>query len=245
MNKKSIIVLTHERSGTHLLINIINRENNGKFHSVGYIDKRDGTTIEEYKKQVYRDITLGIYLKDVIFKSHHQVEFYEDTGILDFLFENYYVIYIKREIKDVLLSYYRFLNDQGNKVPIPGFPELKDWIFMDPKYVGEEILGYKDFPDPHIIVEPKNYIDRILLHYNGWMKYENKLLVVTYENILADFGHEKQNIENYICQKIGNCVPDINDPKLPNISPNKGIIGAYKDFMDEELTKEINQYLYI
>jgi hypothetical protein len=48
-------------------------------------------------------------------------QFYED---LDFLFENYYVIYLKRDIKDVLVSYYRFLNDKGNKVPISGFPDF-------------------------------------------------------------------------------------------------------------------------
>jgi hypothetical protein len=171
-------------------------------------------------------------------KSHHQIEFFENY--LDFLFENYYVIYLKREIKDVLLSYYRFLNDKGNKNQIKGFPALKDWIFMSPDYVGKKILGYENFPDPHVIIQPKDYIDRWMLHIKGWEKHGGKFLTLTYEDILNNFSETKEKIENFINKKISDKIPDIKDKNLPNISPNKGIIGAYKDCMDDFLIKTID-----
>jgi hypothetical protein len=239
---KPVLVVTHERSGTHLLINIINYENNGGFYSIGYLDRNQPFNLENYYYQVKKDILIGQYREGVVFKSHHQVDFYDDTEILDFLFENYYVIYLKRDIKDVLVSYYKFLNDSGNRDPISNFPKFKDWIFMDPRYVAKKYLGYKDFPDPHIIWEPNNYIDRWLLHYNGWMKHNDKIFTTSYEKILTDFKTEKQKIENYINKKIRDYIPDVNDKTLPNIVPNKGIIGSHKEYMDDELIKKIESW---
>jgi hypothetical protein len=239
---KPIIVITHERSGTHLLINMINIENKGAFYSVGVLDHKEKNILYNYRYHVEKDILLGNYRENIVFKSHHQIQFYEN--ILDFLFENYYVIYLKREVKDVLISYYKFLNDIGNKVPFPNFPDFKDWIFMNPNHIGREILGYKDFPDPHIIIEPKDYLDRWLLHIKGWKKYDKKFLTITYEDILTDYQQTKEKIEGYIHQKISDKIPDINDKSLPNISPNKGIIGVYKEYMTPELIDKIDSMVF-
>jgi hypothetical protein len=74
------------------------------------------------------------------------------------------------------------------------------------------------------------------------MKYKDNLLVVNYEDILLNFQSEKERIESYLDQPIADKIPDINDKNLPNFFPNKGIVGAYKDYMDDELINRINSY---
>jgi hypothetical protein len=235
---KNILIVTHERSGTHLLINSINYKNNGDFLSMGYIPPSSELfTIDKYITYVHRQVKYNNYDSDVVFKSHHQIEFFEE--IIDLLFEKYKIIYVKRDLKDVLISYYYFLNKKNN--PIPNFPKFKDWIFMNPQQVGFKFID--ENPDPHIIISPKNYIDRWLLHLNGWMKYKNRFLTVEYENLLNDFKGQKILIENYLNQKISDNIPDFNDKKLPNFTPNKGIIGYHKEFMDSHLIDKINKEL--
>ena len=227
---ENILVVTHERSGTHLLINIINSENNGSFRAIGKLSLNIEHNLDNYKNYVYKHI-VNTFSPELISKSHHQVEFYEP--FIEYVFDNYKVIYVKRDIKDVLVSYYYFLKRGDN------FPEFKDWIFMSPKEVGNKYVDNN--PDPHIIIEPKEYIDRWTLHYNGWMKYKDKLLVVNYEDLLNDFQLQKQRLEDYLGKKVSDDLPDRNDKILTNIKPNKGIIGWHKEFMDEELIKKINK----
>jgi len=131
------------------------------------------------------------------------------------------------------VSYYHFLKRGDN------FPEFKEWIFMNPKEIGNKYVD--ENLDPHIILEPKDYIDRWKLHYNGWIKYKNNLLIVDYEDLLNDFPLQKERLENYLDKKVSNKLPDKNDKFLPNIKPNKGIIGWHKEFMNEELIKRINK----
>jgi hypothetical protein len=238
---KPIIVITHERSGTHMLINIINHDNLGKYYSVGYMDRSSKKTIENYLYHVEKDIYMGKYMNNTILKSHHQVNFF--NNIIDDFLNDYKVIYLKRDIKDVLVSYYRFLNDKGNKQPLDNFPPFKEWIFMNPLHVGNDILGYNDFPDPHVIIQPRDYVHRWLIHVNGWSRYRDKILFLNYEDILTSFKTEKEKIEDYINKEVSNTIPDINDPLLPNISPNKGIIGVYKNMMDDETILKIDDII--
>lgn len=239
---KPLLVITHERSGTHLLINIINHKKNGQFFTIGYIPKvKDKVyTIEEFKFQTYKDITCYSYLEDIVCKSHHQVEFMKPY--LDFVFNKYYVIYVEREVKDVLTSYYKFLFDDKKGI----IPPFEEWIFMKPDDVGQNYLTNGDNhikgTDPHILIEPNNYIERHKIHKNGWLEYKDNLLHITYEDILNDFNITKEKIEDYIKRDIGLRIPDINDKNLPNIAPNKGIVGSYKEVMSRELIQKINIY---
>jgi hypothetical protein len=242
MSNKPILVITHERSGTHLLINLINYHKNGNFVTIGYQPKLSNKifTLKDYINTTYKHIMTYAYVDDVVCKSHHQVEFMDDY--LDFLFSRYNVIYVERNLLDVLLSYYKFLPG-----PLNDFPKIDDWVFMNPSNIGKKYLtsgeNHLKGPDPHIYIEPNNYIDRWLLHKNGWLKYKTNLLHIHYEDILTDFKNTKDKIENYIGRKIGDSIPDINNEKLPNFNPGKGIINAHKEVMSEELIKKINIYI--
>lgn len=240
---KPVLVITHERSGTHLLINIINYDKNGEFYTIGYIPKISKSqifTLDMYKHQTYKDIIVYSYIENIVCKSHHQVEFMKPY--IDYIFEKYKVIYLKRDIKDVLVSYYNFLPN-----PEDEFPEFEKWIWMKPNDVGEKYLISKDThmsgSDPHVLIEPNNYIDRWKLHVDGWMKYRDNLLLLNYEDILLDFKNQKNIIENYIGKKISNSIPNLYDKYLPNFNPGKGVIGSHKEWMCNDLIDKINIYI--
>lgn len=233
---KPIIVITHERSGTHLLINCINYDKNGQFYTVGYTPTKNDFNLKGYKHTTYKDIMSNAYLPDSVNKSHHQVEFMEDY--LDFLFSKYKVIYVKRDIKDVLNSYYKFIPKPEEK----NFPSFEEWVFSRPDSIGREFLQ-PYAPDPHIIVEPENYVHRWFLHTNGWLKHKDKMLVVNYEDILSDYPNQKGRIESWIGKKIAPKIPDVHDKSLPNFGPVKGKIGGYKEVMSEKLAAKIEDCL--
>lgn len=241
MKNKNILVVTHERSGTHLVINIINIKNNGDFIPIGKLPKYETIfTLENYIKYVKRHTIYSIYESNLVFKSHHQIQFFEP--IIEKLFDNFKVIYVKRDIKDVLISYYKFLNgkgfdENGNSKPIENFPEFKNWIFMKPCDVGYKY--FEKHPDPHIFIEPEDYIERLIMHECGWMKYKDKILTINYEDVLNNFSFTKKQIENFINKKIADEIPNLHDKKLPNFSPNKGIVGSHIEVMNDELIQKI------
>lgn len=233
---KPTIVITHERSGTHLLINCINYDKNGQFFTIGYTPNPSDFNLKNYKHITYRDIASNAYLPNSVSKSHHQVEFAEDY--LDFLFSKYRVVYVKRDIKDVLNSYYKFIPKPEEK----NFPAFQEWVFSKPDDIGRQFLQ-PYAPDPHIIVEPENYVHRWFLHTNGWLKHKDKMLVVNYEDMLADYPNQKGRIESWIGKKIAPKIPDVHDKSLPNFGPVKGKIGGYKEVMSEKLAAKIEDCL--
>lgn len=231
---KPVIVITHERSGTHLLINMINYDKKGEFFTIGYIPEKIEYNLENYKYHTYKDIYVNTFRENSISKSHHQVQFMLEY--LDFLFSKYKVIYLKRDVKDVLVSYYRFLKKDLNN-----FPEFAEWIFMKPNDVGLKYIA--PYPDPHVIVEPENYIQRWKIHLEGWLKYKDDMLVLNYEDIINEYQYTKYKIETFIGKKISDNIPDINDKSLPNFLPGKGIVGSYKEFMNQEIIDKIERYI--
>ncbi len=236
--KKSILVVTHERCGTHLLINTINYKNNGNFTAIGKLPSNKPHNLETYKDYVYKYTLMNVHDKDIVSKSHHQIEFFEDK---DFLFSNYKVIYLKREVKDTLCSYHRFLNCDENYEPIKDFPLLEDWVFMNPKETGFKYFA--GYPDPHVIIEPIDYIDRILIHQKGWEEYKDNILTISYEDVVSNYYTTKNIIEEYIEEEISPHIPDINNKDLPNFFPNKGVVGSHKDLMSKDLIIKINEII--
>ena len=234
---KPIFVITHERSGTHLLINCINYDKKGEFLTIGYTSNKVDLNLKGYRHIAYKDILTHAYIPNSINKSHHQVEF--ATDCLDFLFKNYRVIYVKRDIKDVLNSYYKFIPKLGEK----NFPSVEDWVFSKPDDIGRKFFREFYVPDPHVIVEPENYVHRWFLHTNGWLKHKHKMLVVNYEDMLNDYPNQKQRIESWIGKKIADKIPDVHDKSFPNFGIVKGRIGGHKEIMSENLIQKIEDCL--
>lgn len=81
-----IIVVSHERSGTHLTLNSLNENN------CVNVPTNDRNTVNEF---------LIDYKGNRILKSHHSAEWFDD-----WVFDSYNVVYVKRNLFDTLNSMY-------------------------------------------------------------------------------------------------------------------------------------------
>ena len=176
--RPSVIVLSHERSGTHFLMNTLAR-------SYGYVswlwidldpmvipmDDGDPRAIERLLGRFAAKRVASIV------KSHHAVEFFD--GVLDRIAERYVMFYIHRDPVDVMLSFFRFIH---------GMP----W------YRGPQ----KDDPATFALAEPTGAMMRYELrhhqsllhrwqdHVEGWVAAaatRPRIVVVRYEGLQDRF----------------------------------------------------------
>jgi hypothetical protein len=106
-DRKKAIVVSHERSGTHFLMNTLAKNFDYVSHPFWNLDYNQGINLHD---QSVLSHFLGLsHNKPVlnILKSHHPVEFFESN--LDYLCEQFFVFYIYRDPRDVLISYRRLL----------------------------------------------------------------------------------------------------------------------------------------
>jgi len=126
---KKAMVVSHERSGTHFLMNTL--ADNFGYVSFPWIDLDVGKPINYYSP----DNILG-FLKCMkgqpilnILKSHHQVDFF--LPILGELLEEYHIFYIHRKVTEVMESFAKHINgiewDAG-----PRTKNGKELMFMEP-----------------------------------------------------------------------------------------------------------------
>jgi hypothetical protein len=70
----------------------------------------------------------------------------------------------------------------------------------------------------------------------GWRKYENRFLVVRYENLLNHYEQESKRISDYLSLPVKDKLPPVKQVALSR----KGVIGDHKRVFDEELINMID-----
>jgi len=70
----------------------------------------------------------------------------------------------------------------------------------------------------------------------GWRKYEDRFLVVRYENLLNHYEQESKRISEYLSLPVKDKLPPVKQVALSR----KGIIGDHKRVFDEELINMID-----
>jgi len=71
----------------------------------------------------------------------------------------------------------------------------------------------------------------------GWRKYEDRFLVVRYENLLNHYEQESKRISDYLSLPVKDKLPSIKQVALSR----KGVIGDHKRVFDEELINLIEE----
>jgi len=202
-----LLVVSHERSGTHLTLNSLYEDN------CANVPTNDKLKINNFLSQ---------YNDSRILKSHHPSEWFDD-----WVFDEYKIIYVTRNIFDTLTSMYfyckRHTNIFGN------FSNIEEFVWATPNMSN----------DDYSYSTPKTFIDRILNHR---LSYNNKPVIeVEYETIVNNYNTFNQQMKSL---KIP--VRDLK-PKMGQgqyVSPRKGIVGDYKNNMSSELIKDITNYIH-
>lgn len=116
------MVVSHERSGTHFMMNAL--ASCYGYVSVPWVDlDRHAININYYYPPQVREALLTLASRPLanVLKSHHQAEFF--TGELARITERYVIFYIYRDPVAVMLSFWRFLHqwawNEGPKLPDP------------------------------------------------------------------------------------------------------------------------------
>lgn len=242
--KKRILIVSHERSGTHFLLNSIGLNFNRPFQptSIGKELSGGPLTEERFTQEEMRDfldssrfsqVQKGKSLPDQMLKSHHDVDFHGLSK--DILKEKYYVFYIYRDCKDVLTSMYYYFN--LHKEVYPWTEDVSDFC-LTLKFKNDEYLsqGYN------------NFVERWKIHTDGWLASEIPDKTISYEELSFHFNDVIREIGETIEETPGNHLQEVVRPKLGEFVhsyPRKGIVGDWENLMSEEVANKIDSLICV
>ena len=176
--RPAVIVASHERSGTHFLMNTLAA-------CYGYVNQpwidfdHPPLAINFYSPVVVREhlLTLAVGPRTQLIKTHHQAGFF--YGELAALAEHYVFFYIYRNPIDVLLSYWRYMHQwswfEGPKVSDP-------LAFARAEPCGS-MMRYQ-------LQQHANLMQRWAAHVEGWLEAATavrRVRLVRYEDLDTQF----------------------------------------------------------
>ncbi len=231
---KKILVTSHERSGTSLLINTIGG-NFPDYHPESHGEQCLRVDVdtpgynyadpEEMRKFLFDPRFVGTSpdgRKLVIrnqFKSHHTYHFF--APLWEEVLEEYKVFYIYRDGRDVLASFWRHVRKQGFLWGPMAF-NVSDFMKETPVGAACRYQG----PNP-----PENMVERWNDHILSWMEpLHDGILYIKYEDMLDKHEVVVEGIADFL----GMDMPEVVvKPKLGGVHPWRGISGNWKEFFDE------------
>jgi hypothetical protein len=224
-NRKKAAVISHERSGTHFLMNTLAL-------NFGYISKHWWNFDFEHGLNFHAPHGLLKYFKQVhdkpvlnILKSHHPINFFID--FIEYFQEQFYLFYILRDPRDVLTSRWKRINevawDEGPKTST-----VSDFIRSEPRGA---MMRYQKNQEKNLITRWKNHVE-------GWLDYsETKkgkdIIIIKYEDLNLNFTETVKNIG----EKTGlTPITNINRPdkNVNVIGKGPGKVNTYNQFFTSD-----------
>jgi hypothetical protein len=210
--EKKLLVVSHERSGTHFLINSIalNFGYDANQIDLAISDGFDPRQSDQADRWLAR--FKGNYVTS-IFKSHH-----DSTLLIPILtpyLNEFQVIYIYRDGRDVMTSFWRYLNrlraGWGPQVPSPG-----DFIRAAPT---GGILQYQTN-------SCENMLARWIRHVSDWLDADIAVHFVSYELLHQQFEVTLSEIGRVLQKRPSGFIrPGLDSPAS---LPWRGEIGSWR-----------------
>ena len=227
--QKKVAVFSHERSGTHFLMNSIAQNFSYRSHPWWNFDQnlnlnfRKPAEIRTYFEDLEDQAILNIL------KSHHAVEFV--APVLEYLSAHFHLFYIYRDPRDVMLSF-RKLVDHLEWYQGPDCSSIGNFIRSAPEGA---MLRYQQQSAPNLLRRWANHVD-------GWLDFIEAhphlpILPIAYEDLNLRFEATMQKVARFLNQP---CT-DIQRPSpyYKVILAGAGKVGNYK----KELNEVDQQYI--
>jgi hypothetical protein len=219
MGSKKILVISHERSGTHFLINSI-ALNFGYQERQIDLDLTQGFSCAQPAQAAAWFARCRGRVFSSVFKAHHARPLL--MPILEPFRDEFHIFYIYRDGRDVMTSFWRYLNHLqpgwGPQTRTPG-------EFMRARPFGG-ILQYQHGQD-------ESMLSRWTSHVNGWHAAGSVAHLIAYEDLHRNFAVTIQRLGEIIGVKS----PD--KPLRPGLDaysslPWQGVIGAWRDYWSHD-----------
>jgi len=184
-DRRPVLVVSHERSGTHFTMNTLAK-------CFGYVSNpwfdvdRSQLNINYFAPHVLRQALLGVALMRPanVLKSHHEFEFF--SQIVDELADTFHVIYVHRHPADCLASYWRLLNSL-NWMEGPRCATALEFATTPPM---ARLMRYQ-------YRQYVTMLDRWANHVRGWLaaaERNSAIRVIRYEDLARDFPGTVQEL---------------------------------------------------
>ena len=220
--QKKVAVISHERSGTHFLMNTLALNFNYITNPWWNLDFEQGLNFHapqsllDYFKQVHNKPVLNVL------KSHHPVEFFVD--IMDYLRDQFILFYIYRDPRDTMLSNWKLISyyhtqkwDEGPKSDSVG-----EFLRAEPRGA---MLRYQKRQE-------KTVLHRWQHHVEGWLDYSEDngdgfIMTLRYEDLNLDFNNTVKKIGAFLGRPV--IMPRRPGRRDNVIKPGKGKVHAYRE----------------
>ena len=228
--KEQLLISSHERSGTHFLMNSIDYAfkyySSKKFINFDYF--RLGSFINFYSKKSLEDFFLNLYNnKNVsLLKSHFNASFFEkiETKVL----KKIKFIYIYRNLIETLKSFWIYINNV-NWNEGPKNKQFSEFCFEKPR---GQLIRYDD-------IIGNNLIERYFYNLKSWVDFskKNEVLFINYRDLNNNYTKTIDQISKYIN------LPIINENIFDRSSYFEvNFKGNKKIFYDEENNEKIKDH---
>ncbi|MFL5330073.1 MAG: sulfotransferase domain-containing protein [Gemmataceae bacterium] len=220
--RPKVIVASHERSGTHFLMNSIAR-------CFGYCAlpwvNFDSQSLASnfYSPEALKEFFSQFRGKHVanIVKSHHPFPFLEP--VMDQLVPEFHIFYVYRDPRDVMVSLWKFLKQLSwREGPTP--ETVQEFIRVQPE---GHMMRYQRRQEPSMIHRWRTHVDSWTLGVPE--RFQGNITFVRF----ADLLHRFEDVIRSISKVLGNPVSfERPVPQDNSILPAKGVVGAHREYFD-------------
>ncbi len=222
-NRKKIAVISHERSGTHFLMNTLAL-------NFGFISNPWWNFDFEIGLNFHSSEALHSYFRQAenipvlnILKSHHQIDFFID--FIDYFLEQFNVFYIYRDPRDALVSNWKLIN----KLPWNEGPKTKTAMEFIKSEPSGGMLRYQKKQEPTMM-------HRWETHVTGWLDFANskageKLIVISYEDLNLRFQDSLNKIARRLDLKNNDFVIPAKNYNV--VGTGQGFVNGHKNYLNE------------
>ena len=218
--RTKIIVVSHERSGTHFLMNTLGK-------CFGYVVSpwinldHDPVNLNYYDPETLGTFFLQFQSKPVanILKSHHTFDFFEAK--LPQILPEFQIFYVYRDPRDVMASFWKFLrNWKWNEGPKT--ETASEFIRAEPC---GQMMRYQYRQEPTVLHRWRTHVDGWTTRVPAHLKH--RVSLIRYEDLHSNFDQVVRTIGEVLGEAPVSFVRP--SPNENVVFPSSGQIGGYRD----------------